>query len=120
MLIKNIFRSKIIFKKENKADILLLDQNYALLNLPNKKVKIMILWVASYPKSGNTWIRALISTYFYSNEGQPHHLWFLWHLANKSVCTGGVIVSTVGRESYFNQIKFQIYQVFPSLKLVLV
>tara|TARA_B100000029_G_scaffold25284_2_gene24937 strand:- start:149 stop:967 length:819 start_codon:yes stop_codon:yes gene_type:complete len=28
----------------------------------------MILWIASYPKSGNTWIRALISTYFYSDE----------------------------------------------------
>ena len=28
----------------------------------------MILWIASYPKSGNTWIRALISTYLYSNE----------------------------------------------------
>ena len=30
----------------------------------------MILWVASYPKSGNTWIRALISTYLYSNDGE--------------------------------------------------
>ena len=28
----------------------------------------MILWIASYPKSGNTWIRAFISTYLYSNE----------------------------------------------------
>ena len=28
----------------------------------------MILWIASYPKSGNTWIRALISTYFYSDD----------------------------------------------------
>ena len=30
----------------------------------------MILWVASYPKSGNTWIRALIATYLYSNDGE--------------------------------------------------
>ena len=29
----------------------------------------MILWIASYPKSGNTWIRALISTYLYSSDG---------------------------------------------------
>ena len=29
----------------------------------------MIFWIASYPKSGNTWVRALISTYYYSNEG---------------------------------------------------
>jgi hypothetical protein len=29
----------------------------------------MIIWIASYPKSGNTWLRALISTYFYSSDG---------------------------------------------------
>jgi len=30
----------------------------------------MICWIASYPKSGNTWIRALISTYLYSENGE--------------------------------------------------
>ena len=25
----------------------------------------MIFWIASYPKSGNTWLRALISSYYY-------------------------------------------------------
>ena len=29
----------------------------------------MIIWIASYPKSGNTWLRALIATYYYSNDG---------------------------------------------------
>ena len=29
----------------------------------------MIIWIASYPKSGNTWIRAMLSAYFYSNDG---------------------------------------------------
>ena len=29
----------------------------------------MIIWVASYPKSGNTWLRALLSSYFYSPDG---------------------------------------------------
>ena len=29
----------------------------------------MIIWIASYPKSGNTWVRALISSYLYSGEG---------------------------------------------------
>ena len=29
----------------------------------------MIIWIASYPKSGNTWIRALLSTYLYSEDG---------------------------------------------------
>ena len=29
----------------------------------------MIIWIASYPKSGNTWIRSLISSYLYSKDG---------------------------------------------------
>ena len=29
----------------------------------------MIFWIASYPKSGNTWLRALISAYYYSTDG---------------------------------------------------
>ena len=29
----------------------------------------MIFWIASYPKSGNTWLRALISAYFYTPDG---------------------------------------------------
>ena len=29
----------------------------------------MILWIASYPKSGNTWLRTLISSYYYSEDG---------------------------------------------------
>jgi len=29
----------------------------------------MIIWIASYPKSGNTWIRSLLSTYLYSEDG---------------------------------------------------
>ena len=30
----------------------------------------MIIWLASYPKSGNTWLRSLISTYFYTKDGK--------------------------------------------------
>ena len=29
----------------------------------------MIIWIASYPKSGNTWIRSLLSTYLYTDDG---------------------------------------------------
>ena len=29
----------------------------------------MIFWIASYPKSGNTWLRALISAYYFSKDG---------------------------------------------------
>ena len=28
----------------------------------------MIVWIASYPKSGNTWLRALLSSYFFLKE----------------------------------------------------
>ena len=29
----------------------------------------MIIWIASYPKSGNTWVRSIISSLIYSNDG---------------------------------------------------
>ena len=29
----------------------------------------MIIWIASYPKSGNTWLRSLISSYYFSEDG---------------------------------------------------
>ena len=29
----------------------------------------MIIWLASYPKSGNTFARAMLSAYFFSKEG---------------------------------------------------
>ena len=28
----------------------------------------MIIWIASYPKSGNTWVRSLISSYYFSKD----------------------------------------------------
>ena len=37
----------------------------------NDRVKLfkMIIWLASYPKSGNTWIRAVISALEYTSDG---------------------------------------------------
>ncbi len=32
----------------------------------------MICWIASYPKSGNTWLRTLISSYYYTKDGIFH------------------------------------------------
>ena len=29
----------------------------------------MIFWISSYPKSGNTWIRSLLSAYYFTNDG---------------------------------------------------
>ena len=28
----------------------------------------MIIWLASYPKSGNTWVRAFLTNYFSNNS----------------------------------------------------
>ncbi len=30
----------------------------------------MIIWLASYPKSGNTWLRSMIASYFYTKSGE--------------------------------------------------
>ena len=30
----------------------------------------MIIWIASYPKSGNTWLRAFLSAYLYGNNNK--------------------------------------------------
>ncbi len=30
----------------------------------------MIIWIASYPKSGNTWVRSFLSAYYYSKKGE--------------------------------------------------
>ena len=38
----------------------------------------MIIWLASYPKSGNTWLRALLSSYLFSKDGK-----FDFNLLNK-------------------------------------
>ena len=36
----------------------------------------MIIWIASYPKSGNTWIRSFLSSYIYS-EGKEFNFQML-------------------------------------------
>ena len=29
----------------------------------------MIIWIASYPKSGNTWIRSFLTAYYFCKDG---------------------------------------------------
>jgi hypothetical protein len=29
----------------------------------------MIVWLASYPKSGNTFVRSMLASYFFSKDG---------------------------------------------------
>ncbi|SVE18067.1 uncharacterized protein METZ01_LOCUS470921, partial [marine metagenome] len=36
-------------------------------------MSLTIPWIFAFGKTGGI-------LFFYSNEGQPHHLWFLWHL----------------------------------------
>ena len=53
----------------------------------------MIIWIASYPKSGNTWLRALLSSYFYSANGE-----FKEHLLKK--------IDQFPTKKYFRKFKF--------------
>jgi len=32
----------------------------------------MIMWIASYPKSGNTWVRALLSNFLLENDSKKN------------------------------------------------
>ena len=44
----------------------------------------MIIWIASYPKSGNTWVRALLSYYFFS-KGKNFNFDILKHIPNFNI-----------------------------------
>ena len=44
----------------------------------------MIIWIASYPKSGNTWVRALLSYYFFSKE-KKFNFDILKHIPNFNI-----------------------------------
>ena len=44
----------------------------------------MIIWIASYPKSGNTWIRALLSHYFFSKD-EEFNFDLLKHIPNFNI-----------------------------------
>jgi len=37
---------------------------------PTDNKLIMIIWIASYPKSGNTYLRSFLASYYYSNDGK--------------------------------------------------
>ena len=53
----------------------------------------MIIWIASYPKSGNTWLRVLISSYYYSEKG----------IFNQSSLPN---ISQFPQEKYFKSFKY--------------
>ncbi len=38
--------------------------------IARSKIYLMIIWIASYPKSGNTYLRSFISSYFFSKKGK--------------------------------------------------
>ena len=39
-----------------------------------------IIWISSYPKSGNTWMRFLISNYFFNSSSE-----FNFQIANNNI-----------------------------------
>ena len=38
--------------------------------MPAPRLFIMIIWIASYPKSGNTYLRSFIASYYFSKKGK--------------------------------------------------
>ena len=59
----------------------------------------MIIWIASYPKSGNTWVRALLSYYFFSTQ-EKFNFDILKHIPNFNV--GDFVNSKTHFESNLN------------------
>lgn len=56
----------------------------------------MIVWIASYPKSGNTWLRALLCAYYYTKNG---------------IFSDDKILSNIGQfpeKKYFTSFKYDI------------
>ena len=50
-----------------------------------------IIWIASYPKSGNTWVRTVLSSLFYTDDGN-----FNFNILKK--------INTFDRPFYFSEI----------------
>ena len=72
----------------------------------------MIIWLSSYPKSGNTWVRSLLSSYYFSDTGnfnfellkninvypqqkyfdvkinKPGEISFYWDISQKKIISG--------------------------------
>ena len=44
----------------------------------------MIIWLASYPKSGNTWVRTILTALEYTNDGiyNPENLYKITKFPN--------------------------------------
>ena len=47
----------------------------------------MIIWIASYPKSGNTWVRAFLTAYYFTEDGifDPNKLKLIEDYPNKKL-----------------------------------
>jgi hypothetical protein len=63
--------------KNNRPNLI----NSILFTTNNKIMNKNIVWIASYPKSGNTWIRSLLSNLFYS-EGENFDFSMLKKITN--------------------------------------
>ena len=61
----------------------------------------MIIWIASYPKSGNTWIRSLLCAYLFSKDGK-----FNFNLLKNIKQFSKKDLSLDSNEAYSNKSKF--------------
>ena len=77
----------------------------------------MIIWIASYPKSGNTWMRTIVSSLLHSDDGvfdfSSYHglcfvLWLDIRLVVKSCCIAFVqnIFQTWKSWKYYHSVLF--------------
>ncbi|PPR48014.1 MAG: hypothetical protein CFH19_00103 [Alphaproteobacteria bacterium MarineAlpha5_Bin9] len=69
----------------------------------NKK----IFWISSYPKSGNTWLRAIITSLFFTNDGK-FFFEILKHISNFEIKKNYEFVKSLNFEDYMKLNKLNI------------
>ena len=94
----------------------------------------MIIWLASYPKSGNTFLRSLLSAYLFTQDGKLDFNSFFISLCPKikypdrgsRTCCQGLValgflnINVFMTLSFLDKILFALFQYFGLLLMVLV
>ena len=62
----------------------------------NKK----IFWICSYPKSGNTWVRLILSGLFFTNDGIINNFELLNKIPKFDVESNFEFIKKVSKEDY--------------------
>ena len=63
----------------------------------------MIIWLASYPKSGNTWLRSFLVSYYFSNDGnfRFEDLSRIPDYPNKIFFDGNIDIKNINKIEFF-------------------